>query len=238
MVFEQFDNRIIEPDGQPRLDSQADLLIDRPQHLGDGRMVGLSQQVPQGVLGAGRCESAAGPGRGQRRDLGGRVDCPADQAGSDCVPEVVPAAVRSIARIAEAGSHWRTLAVADARRCLHGHKDRILDRDFSTGDAKRFLQRDLQMGQHDPFDRTRRCHHVGLASATLRNSDCLMMPSAALRNCLPEAKNRLRYIDRVRFEAHSRGPCWRGLQLSRPYHTTPGISAGWNQAKIAAAGPG
>ena len=160
------------------------------------------------------------------------------QAGSDRVLEVVPAAVRSIARIAEAAGHWRTLAVADVRRCLHGHKDRILDRDFSTGDAKRFLQRDLQMGQHDPFDRTRRCHHVGLASRNppeFRLSDDAV---GAFEELLARGEEQSPVHRSCPLRAHPGGPCWRCLQLSPPYHTTPGISAGWNQAKIAAAGPG
>ena len=50
-ALEQLDNRGIEPDGQSRLDPQVDLLVDRAEQAGDSRMVSLSQQVPQGVLG-------------------------------------------------------------------------------------------------------------------------------------------------------------------------------------------
>ena len=65
--LEQLDDRGIKADGEPRLDAQADLLVDGPQKLGDRRMVGLPQQVPEGVLGAGRREPAPLPGRRRAR---------------------------------------------------------------------------------------------------------------------------------------------------------------------------
>src|SRR5271165_786638 len=74
--------------------------------------------------------------------------------------------------------------------------------------------------------------------ATLRNSDCLMMPSAPFEELLARGEEQSPVHQSCPLQAHPRGPCWRGLQLSPPYHTTPGISAGWNQAEIAAAGPG
>ena len=126
--------------------------------------MGLSKQIPEGVLGTGGRETTAIPARSQRRDLGRRADSPANQTGGDRVLKLVPAAVGGVDRVAEARSHRRALTVAYARGCFHGHKDRILDRDLSTGDAERFFEGNLQMGQDDPFDRTRRCHHVGLAS--------------------------------------------------------------------------
>ena len=66
--LQELDDRGIKADGQARLNSQADLLVDGAQQLGDGRVVGLSQQVPEGVLGAGGREPAAFPGRGERGD--------------------------------------------------------------------------------------------------------------------------------------------------------------------------
>ena len=65
--LEQLDDRGIKADGQPRLNAQADLLVDGAEKLGDRRVVGLSQQVPEGVLGAGDREPASLPARGQRR---------------------------------------------------------------------------------------------------------------------------------------------------------------------------
>src|SRR5271166_3627661 len=60
---------------------------------------------------------------------------------------------------------------------------------------------------------------LALLLATLLNSDCLMMPLAPfLRNCLPEGKNSLRYIDRVRFRPTPGARA--GVACSFPHHIT------------------
>ena len=51
------------------------------------------------------------------------------------------------------------------------HQDGVLDRDLSPGDPERLLQRNLQVSEHDPLDRTRCCHHVDLASQSETEPD-------------------------------------------------------------------
>src|SRR5271166_5429237 len=79
---------------------------------------------------------------------------------------------------------------------------------------------------------------LALLLATLRNSDCYDDAVGAFEELLARGEEQSPVHRSCPLQAHPRGPCWRCLQLSPPYHTTPGISAGWNQAKIAAAGPG
>src|SRR5271157_6196597 len=68
--------------------------------------------------------------------------------------------------------------------------------------------------------------------AILQNSDCLMMPSAPREELLARGEERSPVHRSSPLQAHPRGPCRRGSQHSSPYHTTPGISAGWNQRRL------